>query len=288
MDIYGILFRRRQQRRMMMRIAMVTGYAEDAGAADECLSSIAGAGFSVFQWTHHWNRDFLYGDSEIRHIVDLKDSLGLSLRDVHGAVGPEKSWFSELEYQRIAGVELVRNRISLCAALDGSVLVMHVPRFIPENAKRWSQLRKSLDELEPRCREKSIRIAVENMRQDDFRGIEELLESYSPEFLGLCYDSGHGNIGNDGPGHLEKISDRLLAVHLHDNDGFDDQHRPLFTGTVDWERLASILAESTYEGYLTVEVHRKIFTEAEPKSTFLVGSHQAAEKFLEMIKQHRS
>ena len=41
---------------------------------------------------------------------------------------------------------------------------------------------------------------------------------------------------------LDKLKGRLSSIHLHDNDGRSDQHRIPFTGTVDWPRLAGLIA----------------------------------------------
>ena len=41
---------------------------------------------------------------------------------------------------------------------------------------------------------------------------------------------------------------RLQALHLNDNDGSGDQHQPPFYGTVDWDRLAKLVASSSYKG----------------------------------------
>jgi sugar phosphate isomerase/epimerase len=49
------------------------------------------------------------------------------LLDLHGSIGPEKNWASQREYERLAGVELVQNRIEMTAQLGGKVIVMHVP-----------------------------------------------------------------------------------------------------------------------------------------------------------------
>ena len=70
----------------------------------------------------------------------------------------------------------------------------------------------------------------------------------------MCSDSGHGNMGGKGLGHIARFPDRLYSVHLHDNNGYEDQHRPVFSGTVDWTRLSAVISASTYAGPLTFEV----------------------------------
>jgi sugar phosphate isomerase/epimerase len=268
-----------------MDLAMATDYANDTGNAEPYLRRIAEAGFKNIQWIHHWRHDFIYTEPEIRHIAGLMTDLHLALYDVHAPAGDEKNWFSTVEYQRLAGVEIIKNRIEMCETLGGSVIVMHIPEVTPENRDNWRQLRKSLDELEECCAESGVKVAIENRPLDDFCGIEALLSAYGPEFVGLCYDAGHGNIGGRGLEHLDRVKDRLISVHLHDNDGSSDQHRPIFTGTVDWSRLARLIAESPYRAFLTFETEMES-SGLEDERVFLERAHADGLELLEMVQAH--
>ena len=267
-----------------MLLSMCSDYARDTGNAEQDLRKIADAGFDGIQWIHHWNTDFIYTPPEIRQIEKWLKGFNLKLFDLHATAGVEKRWFSETEYEREAGVDLVKNRAEMTHALGGNVIVMHIPRLIPDNLAKWKQLKKSLDELEGFCARKKIRIAVENLFFDEFNGISKLMQGYSPDYLGICYDSGHGNMGGKGLDHLAKFADRLIALHLHDNNGFDDQHKPLFSGTTDWPKLAAVVSKSTYTGPLTQEtgIRNSGITD---ENDFLRQAHGNAEKLASMIKQ---
>ena len=236
-----------------MRLSMCSDYARDRGNAERDLIKIAEAGFDGVQWIHHWCTDFIYTKPEISQIGKWLRCCHLELFDLHGTDGVEKRWYSETEYERQAGVELVKNRVEMTRELGGKVVVMHIPRLIPDNSGKWDQLRKSLDETEKFCADRDVKIAVENIFYDEFNGIGKLMSEYSPNFLGICYDSGHGNMGRLGLSRLARFPDRLLALHLHDNNGYDDQHKPLFSGTIDWNELAETVAKTTYSGPLTLE-----------------------------------
>ena len=58
----------------------------------------------------------------------------------------------------------------------------------------------------------------------------------------------------DGLDFLDEVKDRLLVLHLNDNDGTADQHKLLFSATVDWERTAVIIAASSYNKPLSMEL----------------------------------
>lgn len=261
---------------------MATDYAGDTGNAEPALTHIAEAGFHHIQWIHHWRHDFIYTEPEIRHIQGLLKRLQLSLYDIHAPAGAEKNWYSTIEYQRLAGVEIIKNRVDMCGALGGSVVVAHTPGIHPANREGWVQLKKSLAELETYCVERDIRIALENRPHDKFVGIKDLLSTYGPEFLGICYDSGHGNIGGTGLAYLDALKERLISIHLHDNDGKTDQHRPIFSGTVDWTELTRIVSASPYREYLTFETDMRR-SGMHDEVLFLETAHSDGVRLLDMI-----
>jgi sugar phosphate isomerase/epimerase len=239
-----------------MNLAMTSDYFSSRGDPSPYLHSIAAAGFTHVHWCHEWNTDYLYSAQEITEIAGLLSSLNLRLLDLHASHGLERSWGALDEELRIAGVELVENRIIMAASLSSRVIILHVPEQPPGSIRRtrfWDALFRSLDELEPVAARHGVRIAIENMPGDDFSDIRRLFARYGPDFLGLCYDSGHGNIGGTGLDHLEQHRDRLISVHLHDNDGVFDLHNLPFTGTVDWPKLAQNLRASSYRGCVSLE-----------------------------------
>jgi len=233
-------------------LSMTTDYAAETECPEPYLARIAQAGFSHVHWCHHWNDDFMYSDGEIEQIAVWLRDFGLQLNDLHASSGREKAYGSLREYERRAGVELVRNRIHMAATLSSDVIILHLPERAEASDEVWRQVLKSLDDLEPYARAQGVRIAIENC--SSFDPVERVLSQYSDDYLGLCYDSGHGNLDGEGPDRLEKLTHRLIAIHLSDNDGASDQHVLPFSGTVDWPRLARIIAESPYEKCVNLEV----------------------------------
>lgn len=183
---------------------------------------------------------------------------------------------------------------------------MHVPCFqCGQNERRanafswqFDALRRSLDELMPELERAQVPLALENMWGDDWKLLNALLDAYPPELIGITYDSGHGN--SDCLRQLELLDaarERLTALHLHDNDGSSDLHQPPFYGTVDWERLAEILAASPYPRELSFELAMrntpyfdKGRQEATPEAirAFLGNAMLCCERFAELAEKKRS
>jgi len=230
-------------------LAIATDYVQSTGDPSPYLQRIADAGFSHVHWCHQWNSDFLYSISEIAQIKRWLTTFHLHLLDLHGSAGQEKCWFSEKEYERRAGVALVKNRIDMTARLGGDAVVMHIGQ------NDSSALRRSLDEIMPFARRCGIKLAIENgFSCGPFSVLERLLAAYPKDYLGICYDSGHGNLTGDGMEGLCACAERLVCVHLHDNDRKEDQHKLPFSGTVDWQTLTGILARSSYQKCLNLEI----------------------------------
>jgi sugar phosphate isomerase/epimerase len=271
-----------------MDLSMTTDYVTYLGDPEPYLRRIGEAGFTHVHWCHEWNTSHFYEGAEVDRIkIRLRD-FGLRLLDLHAPHGIGMGWGSVLEEERRAAVELIRNRIDMTAGLAGGAIVLHLPHK-PDGAEALeayrAALRRSLDESEPLARRLSIKIALENMENDDFEDLGRLLSAYGPEFLGLCYDSGHGNIGTSGLDNLERLGDRLVSVHIHDNDGTEDQHGLPFSGTIDWRRLAKIIAASSYQGCASLECNMRGESIKEP--VYLRQAYQAGKAVAELIERER-
>ena len=293
-----------------MDIAINTDFLGGTGSPQARLKAIAEAGFTHLHWCHQWNTDFLYSRSELAQYAEWFREFGLQLLDIHGSAGQEKCWFSPVEYERQAGVELVINRILMLHELGGTgSLMMHIPalrdnlpEFDPKTIRaQFEALKRSLDELLPVLEKYSVRIAVENLRSDTFELIGQVMKDYPEKYLGITYDSGHGNIAEGkGMDRLEGLKNRLQALHLNDNDGSGDQHQPPFYGTVDWRRMVKILAESSYKGRpLSFELsmrrnspfyEKELERDQKPENirAFLKDAHDRCEKVVKLFEQTKN
>ncbi len=75
--------------------------------------------------------------------------------------------------------------------------------------------------------------------------------------LYLNLDIGHASIHGRKPDiFIRKFHDRLMHVHLHDNNGREDLHLPLGTGIVEVESSIKLL-KKFYDGTITLEVFSK-------------------------------
>ncbi len=125
--------------------------------------------------------------------------------------------------------------------------------------------------LIPYCEEYGIKVALENMWQFTGKKVNHSTCSKPEEFIeymdGLnnncftaCLDIGHAAlVSEDIPDFINKLGNRLGALHIHDVDGFDDSHTIPYLGIIDWERIAKALADNNYQGNFTYECNNMMF-----------------------------
>ena len=272
---------------MVGELSIATDYIKDTGSPEPYLRKISEAGFTHVHWCHEWNTDHIYSETEIEEIISWLKKYNLLVLDLHASEGEKNNWISKDESARCAGVELVKNRIYMANKLSCGEIALHFDREPTGESKKqeyWNILHKSLNELKPYALKYGIRIALENYMIEDSTEIKKLFLEYDSNFLGLCYDSGHGNVGN-GLDVLKELKSRLILIHLHDNDGKDDQHNFIFSGTIDWNKLAKILAESSYKKCVNMEINIKNYDASDEKG-FLLEVYNTGLKFSQMIKDY--
>jgi sugar phosphate isomerase/epimerase len=124
---------------------------------------------------------------------------------------------------------------------------------------------KALESVRPFCEDRGIALAIENGFPADDEIRAQYFERFPPEFIGMCFDSGHANL-NGNSEELMKSASRLRALHLHDNKGLPDDHQPPFYGTADWPRVLRWVDQTGYPEPVNFEMtHRPKYFEGGPE-----------------------
>ncbi|MGB5985147.1 MAG: sugar phosphate isomerase/epimerase, partial [Desulfobacterales bacterium] len=83
-----------------------------------------------------------------------------------------------------------------------------------------------------------------------------LFETYAE--LKLTLDLGHAFIGAKGPARIldfiQRFPDRLHHIHVSDNRGKQDDHKPLGQGTLPYGEVLRTLAAIGYDETMTLEI----------------------------------
>ncbi len=104
-----------------------------------------------------------------------------------------------------------------------------------------------------------LRVAVENVFDDDPDALRMLIEKVDRPGFGFCFDTGHCNLFSTVPVEqwFSSLGRHLVEVHLHDNDGTADSHWAIGQGNVDFKKFFSLMRAHAPDPIYTIEAHEK-------------------------------
>jgi sugar phosphate isomerase/epimerase len=103
-----------------------------------------------------------------------------------------------------------------------------------------------------------VKIAVENVPEPYpflMKSVEDFTKFYEEinEDIGMVFDVGHANLNGQIERFLTAFGDRIVHMHVHDNDGKNDQHLGLGYGNINWQNLPDSLKKISYNGVVIIE-----------------------------------
>lgn len=211
---------------------------------EQSIKAIKNAGFkNVFvQW---YDKD--YPISQLQQ-VNLCKELGLNIEFAHlGYQNINHIWLDDGEYF----VDRYKKDILDCHNLGIDFVVMHAcakwdaPEINELGLNRFKQIVEYANTL-------GVKVAIENTKVT--KHLDYLLENIDFDNLGVCFDAGHYHCNQKDKWDVTKHKDRIFCVHLHDNDGENDQHLLPFDGSIDWNKTFEILRDLNYYGPITMEL----------------------------------
>jgi len=136
---------------------------------------------------------------------------------------------------RQASVEVIGSCFSLAAEVDADI-VIHPGYFAweEEQEKALRQFHTSLSELNGIADTHSVKFFIENMGNWNYFFLKEPAEIDHLGNFELALDVGHAYLNHCLDGFL---SLPFGHVHLHDNDGTEDTHNPVGSGSIDFQAV---------------------------------------------------
>jgi sugar phosphate isomerase/epimerase len=163
---------------------------------------------------------------------------------------------------RKAMLNRLEQSIMHAQALDSYLWVFHpgmktgISSFCP--SLDWLQNLKSARTLAKTSEEYGVPIAIENVPEPYpflMKSVQDFENFYAQmnENIGVVLDVGHANINGQTESFLRTFKDKIVHLHVSDNDGISDQHLGLGRGTVNWRGLISMLKELSYDRTIVIE-----------------------------------
>jgi sugar phosphate isomerase/epimerase len=109
--------------------------------------------------------------------------------------------------------------------------------------------------LNERAAAMGVKIAIENIFEDEPENLRLLARNMDSENFGLCFDTGHFNLFSKLPLRewLSLVREYIRELHLHDNSRYRDEHLALGDGDFDFPTLFSELKD--IDCVYTIEAH---------------------------------
>lgn len=158
----------------------------------------------------------------------------------------------------------LRREIDFAHQLSATTLVLHPVCFgLVEDDDRpdWPEIVR----IAEYAAKFGVQLAMENTKDSIWmldRILDEVGDDPETTNLGICIDIGHANQSEDAGRHpvtnyLERYAGQLSHLHLHDNQGQDDEHCPPGSGTVDWPGVLAVLENIGFSGTAVLEMHKQ-------------------------------
>jgi sugar phosphate isomerase/epimerase len=206
-------------------------------------------------------------------VADLQQWLaeaGVELHSVHAPIsesltagrwGPPLTLASADAKVREHALDEAVRALQIARRIPFAVLVAHlgIPRSqqpAPGDNSR-DGARRSINALQELAEPLGVRVAVEVIPNELSRAeslvhfVEEIIDATG---VGICLDFGHAHIDGDVVDAIETVSEHLIATHVNDNRGRNDDHLLPFEGTIDWAAALTAVQKVGYDGPLTLEV----------------------------------
>lgn len=125
-----------------------------------------------------------------------------------------------------------------------------IDRWLQQNITFWPEFI-ALAEAQECC------ICIENIYETEPDALLQLCREMASPWFGHCFDIGHWNIFGTVKLQywLDQMAPWLKHLHLHDNDGEQDQHLPIGRGYVSFSTLFHWLTENGCSPSFTLEAH---------------------------------
>ena len=158
-----------------------------------------------------------------------------------------------------AALDLIKQCIDAAEELSATTVIFHPgPDQTGDDVRRKETLTGHVIKLIEYAGSRNIKLAAENLRNEFLNGaICHSLDMIRSPKYGFCFDTSHDNLTSRPLEILKKYGDRMIATHVSDNNGREDDHMLPYEGRIDWEKFCGIFRRIDYPGIFLLEVEMR-------------------------------
>ena len=252
-----------------MRFGISTHLYHDRRLDREQLAQIASYGFEAIELFATQTHFDYHDGAAIDALAQWLSETGLRLNSVHAPItasmtkgqwGESYSTAAPDNAQRQAAVREAEAALQIAKRIPFDVMVVHLgtpaAKSRPGDNNRAAAV-KSVDEIWRLAEPLGVRVALEVIPNDLSTAtslvamIERDLESKP---IGICMDFGHAHLIGDAADAVETASEHLVATHVHDNRGRDDEHLVPYMGSINWDMVLMTMQKIGYDATYLMEL----------------------------------
>ncbi len=213
--------------------------------------------WEIISESRHWLPDI---KGEVEELLQTTD-MGIS---IHGPYSDINLAAFDLGTRKHA-IKTFLDIIEICNTMDIGPVTVHpgvikpIQYWDPDRVPTLT--REGLEVIAKEAGDSSVLIALENMpvmRGTICRTAEDMRQMLEGLKIGMCLDIGHANTTGQIQDFLE-LGDKIINIHVHDNNGDRDSHLPIGQGNIDFSVLRKL---KNYEGNFIIEAKHPDITEA--------------------------
>ncbi|MGO9646077.1 MAG: sugar phosphate isomerase/epimerase family protein [Candidatus Bathyarchaeia archaeon] len=203
-----------------------------------------------------------YNDKEVARIASLLKSHNLKVAAITSSNGTPHWHFTHPNKRvRSAAVRHIKNCVDLASHLKAPIVEVVSGSPIIEGISEQDSWEWLLDELADctdyaKRHKKIIGLEPEpGMVISSSDQADRMMREIGSNSIRLLIDIGHLHVTKeDIPRTVMKMKDKLVHVHIHDNDSTEDQHLVTGEGNINFKPIIEALQKISYSGYLSAEV----------------------------------
>ncbi|MGI5819643.1 MAG: sugar phosphate isomerase/epimerase family protein [Armatimonadota bacterium] len=194
-------------------------------------------------------------------LAEVIGEAGMEVWSVHAPFGGGVDLSHPDELVRRDSVGQIRAACEVASALGANCVVAHAGLSTGDANEREIRRRQSLRSinclLKCTCR-LEVCLAMEYLPANkprlcnDSAQISEMLDLCDGR-PGVCLDTNHANLRESLAAATRALAERIVTLHISDNDGEQERHMMPGEGVIDWREFMDVLDEIGYEGPLVYE-----------------------------------
>ena len=202
----------------------------------------------------------IINNERIDKLLELKDEYGLNY-SLHAP-------FTDVNLAaydpniRTAIQRRLKATVCWASKLGVEIMVFHpgnstaIERYMKGIA--WKINLKSINEILNYADQKKIVAAIENV-PDPFPFLLKSVRDFQHFFndlnreVKMVLDLAHSNIRGESHKFVKTFQDKIVHIHVSDNNGDSDRHLQLGKGIINWSKTIESLEKIRYNGWITVE-----------------------------------